>query len=96
MILDTNIQFSIAVIVIGKNILKTARSEVYTPCSTLAINKRITEQYEISWFDITPISREAINNPVLVAADGLHPSGEMYRQWVELIYESVKGKLNLD
>ena len=61
-----------------------------------AINKRITEQYEISWFDITPISREAINNPALVAADGLHPSGEMYRQWVELIYESVKGKLNLD
>jgi lysophospholipase L1-like esterase len=35
--------------------------------------------------DITPISREAAGNPLLTAGDGLHPSGEMYRRWVELV-----------
>ena len=57
------------------------------------INKRITEDLNISWFDITPISRNGISNPNLVAADGLHPSGEMYRQWVELIRAEVLSKL---
>jgi lysophospholipase L1-like esterase len=30
-----------------------------------------------------------INDPKLVASDGLHPSGEMYKMWVDKIYEDV-------
>ena len=43
------------------------------------------EQRNIDFFDITPISREALNNPVYVAVDGLHPSGEMYAEWVKMV-----------
>ena len=39
----------------------------------------------IAYFDITAISREAATNPVLVAQDGLHPSGTMYARWVDSI-----------
>lgn len=37
------------------------------------------------YVDITPISRVAASEPALTAEDGLHPSGEMYRRWVELV-----------
>ena len=39
----------------------------------------------IAYFDITAISREAATNPILVAQDGLHPSGTMYARWVDRI-----------
>jgi lysophospholipase L1-like esterase len=39
----------------------------------------------VRYVDITPISREAARTPTLTAKDGLHPSGEMYRRWVEEI-----------
>ncbi|MFK7906107.1 MAG: SGNH/GDSL hydrolase family protein [Chitinophagales bacterium] len=58
-----------------------------------AINQEITTQQGVAYFDITPISRQASTNPTLTAADNLHPSGEMYRLWVELILEEVKGLL---
>ena len=35
--------------------------------------------------DIFEISLEAADDPGLVAGDGLHPSGEQYRRWVEAI-----------
>jgi lysophospholipase L1-like esterase len=37
----------------------------------------------VHYVDITPISREALGDPSLVAGDGLHPSGAMYARWVE-------------
>jgi acyl-CoA thioesterase-1 len=43
----------------------------------------------IQYFDITPISRQAPQNPALIAGDGLHPSGEMYAAWVEVVYPYV-------
>ncbi len=55
-----------------------------------AVNKEITDKYEIRYFDITPISRQAKENPALTANDGLHPSGEMYGLWVEEMLEGVK------
>ncbi|MCB8975066.1 MAG: SGNH/GDSL hydrolase family protein [Ardenticatenaceae bacterium] len=50
-----------------------------------AINRAETESRGIAYIDITPNSRQAIDDRTLIADDGLHPSGEMYRQWVELI-----------
>lgn len=55
-----------------------------------AINRAETESRGIVYIDITPNSRQAINERTLIADDGLHPSGEMYRQWVELILPTAK------
>ena len=55
-----------------------------------AVNRSITERYQIAYFDITPISREGIEDPTLVATDKLHPSGAQYERWVELILEDIK------
>jgi lysophospholipase L1-like esterase len=55
-----------------------------------AINKRITEKYKIAYFNITEISRKGLENPTLVAEDGLHPSGKMYAAWVDLIIKGMK------
>jgi lysophospholipase L1-like esterase len=54
-----------------------------------AINKSITSKYNIAYFDITGISRLGIETPSLVAPDGLHPSGEMYKLWVDLIAKGI-------
>jgi lysophospholipase L1-like esterase len=54
------------------------------------INKRITEKYKISYFDITEISRKGLDDPTLVATDGLHPSGKMYTLWVDRISAGLK------
>ncbi|QSE98532.1 SGNH/GDSL hydrolase family protein [Fulvivirga lutea] len=49
------------------------------------INKRIAEENGIKYYFITDISRDGLEKPELVADDGLHPSGEQYRLWVERI-----------
>lgn len=36
------------------------------------------------YVDVTPVSRQAVDNEALIASDGLHPSGSMYAQWAEL------------
>jgi lysophospholipase L1-like esterase len=55
-----------------------------------AINKNIASRYGIQYFDITNISRRALKEPNLVADDGLHPSGKMYKQWVDLILSNAE------
>lgn len=45
------------------------------------INKQVTLFYQVSYIDITPISREAANDQSLTAGDGLHPSGKQYQRW---------------
>lgn len=58
-----------------------------------AANREITESYGIQYFDITPISREGLEKPELVASDGLHPSGEQYRRWVNLMVNEIESLL---
>lgn len=55
-----------------------------------AINKRIAAKYGLKYFNITEISRKGLQDAELVAGDGLHPSGKMYAQWVEVIYAGLK------
>jgi acyl-CoA thioesterase I len=43
--------------------------------------------------DIFEISQRASDEPGLVAEDGLHPSGEQYRRWVEVIGPVVEDLL---
>jgi lysophospholipase L1-like esterase len=37
------------------------------------------------WVDITVISRDMLTDSTLVASDGLHPTGALYRRWAEHI-----------
>lgn len=39
--------------------------------------------------DITDISKKAATDPTLTSSDGLHPSGEMYKQWVQRLYPTI-------
>ncbi|HMT10201.1 MAG TPA: SGNH/GDSL hydrolase family protein [Ignavibacteria bacterium] len=55
------------------------------------VKKEEAENYGISFYDITEISR--IDDPALIAPDGLHPSGKMYKMWVDKFYNDVKAVL---
>jgi lysophospholipase L1-like esterase len=50
-----------------------------------AYNRQVAEAYGVTYFDITPISRQGLDIPAYVASDGLHPSGLQYTKWVELM-----------
>ena len=54
------------------------------------IKQRITGEKGVAFFNITPISREGLNDPELVCEDNLHPSGKQYKLWVSNLYPSVR------
>lgn len=49
-----------------------------------AVNRDETEKLGVVYVDVTLVSREAANDPSLIAGDGLHPSGKMYAEWAKL------------
>ena len=51
------------------------------------------EQAGVWYVDVTAVSRQATTTPTLIADDGLHPSGEMYAAWVELVLPVVLQKV---
>ena len=53
------------------------------------VNREETESAGAQYVNITPISRQALDDPSLVAFDGLHPSGKMYKLWVEKALPAV-------
>jgi lysophospholipase L1-like esterase len=53
-------------------------------------NKTIATQLGVNYLDITPVSREAKNDPSLIANDGLHPSGLQYKRWADLLAPMMK------
>ncbi len=55
--------------------------------------RRVAEDFNVDFYNITPISRDAANNPDLIASDDLHPSGLMYRFWVDYFVNQVAQKL---
>jgi lysophospholipase L1-like esterase len=58
-----------------------------------AINRDEATQAGARYVDITPVSRQALQDPTLLATDGLHPSGKMYAQWVELVLPAALAAL---
>ena len=50
-----------------------------------SVVKEETEKRGIQFFDITEISRKSLTDESLIAYDGLHPSGKMYKLWVDKI-----------
>ncbi|MBI3151301.1 MAG: SGNH/GDSL hydrolase family protein [Chloroflexi bacterium] len=49
-----------------------------------AVNLDESQKAGVHYVDVTPVSREAVANPSLLAGDGLHPSAEMYAEWARL------------
>jgi lysophospholipase L1-like esterase len=58
-----------------------------------AINKQITLGYNITYIDITPLTREVVNDPSLLAGDGLHYSGKEHQKWAGLLAPLMKAAL---
>ena len=52
--------------------------------------KEITERYNCTFIDITAAQRADSNNPEMLAADGLHPSGKEYAKWAEKLAAEIK------
>lgn len=48
------------------------------------------------YVDVTPVSRKALKDTSLIAADGLHPSGKMYAEWARLALPSAISILSPD
>ena len=55
-----------------------------------AINKDVTLKNYCQYLDITPSTREAKNDPTLLAGDGLHPSGKEYKKWADRLAPMMK------
>lgn len=59
-----------------------------------AINRHVTAAYGCPYLDITASTQEARYNRSLLAGDGLHPSGALYKQWADrlapMIVQSLK------
>jgi lysophospholipase L1-like esterase len=69
---------------------KTIAEELY---NYNEVARRICNEYQVSFINITPISKKAANDSTLIADDNLHPSGKMYQQWVSKIIPIVLSKL---
>lgn len=48
---------------------------------------------KVSYTDITPLTREALNRPEFTAEDGLHPSGDLYAEWAKLVAPKILAKI---
>lgn len=71
----------------GRNVAQiTAEIDAFN-----SINQAESARLGVAYVDITPISREAVNDGSLIANDGLHPSGKMYAEWVEVALPVVCG-----
>ena len=54
-----------------------------------AAAEQITIAAGVSFTNITPDSRMALNDVSLIAGDGLHPSGRMYANWVNTLAPKI-------
>ena len=61
-----------------------------------AFAKATTEAASVKYVDITDITRQGLDQPTLVASDGLHPSELAYARFVERLLPLAKAILNND
>ena len=47
------------------------------------VNREEAEKAGVHYVDVTPSSRQVVDDAALLAPDGLHPSGKMYTIWAE-------------
>ena len=58
-----------------------------------AFAQRAVSKHGGVWVDVTTTSRRMATDPRLAVSDGLHPSGELYRQWAELVVPAAMAAL---
>lgn len=58
-----------------------------------AYAKQIAEANGVLFQDITDITRMGLENPELVASDGLHPSEKAYKKFVDRLFANAKKKI---
>lgn len=59
------------------------------------IKDSIAKEYGIPVYNITEISRGGLEDPELLASDGLHPSAKQYDLWVDLILDQMLSGISL-
>ncbi len=57
-----------------------------------ATNEQEALKARVNYIDITPGSRHAKTDAALIATDGLHPSGKMYKEWAEKLANGIKAE----
>lgn len=55
-----------------------------------AVNAEEAGRAGAHYADVAAVSREAATRPELTATDGLHPSGDLYRRWVDIILPKAR------
>lgn len=58
------------------------------------IARELAEENQVVFFDITPISLKAIYDKSYIAKDGLHPSGKMYKEWVNYFSSALSRQIS--
>ena len=58
------------------------------------VNRKIASNYKVNYVDITPGTREAVNDLSLMARDGLHPSGKEYAKWATRVCDIIQSRIN--
>lgn len=56
--------------------------------------KKVASDFNVEFYNITPISERAAQENDLVAEDGLHPSGKMYSLWVAEFLPEILAKIS--
>lgn len=54
------------------------------------VNREEAVRAGAHYADVAAVSREAAGRPELTAGDGLHPSADLYRRWVEIILPKAR------
>ena len=77
-------------------VIAEIKQEKFSPqCDFNLVLKEESEKRGIRYFNITTISRTALTDDSLIASDGLHPSGKMYKLWVDKMIPVIS-KINFD
>lgn len=54
------------------------------------INKTLSAKWKVNYIDITTGSRQASEDPSLIAGDGLHPSAKEYKRWAVKLAAAIQ------
>ena len=57
------------------------------------VAKKIAQQYEVLFLDITPGTRQAATDQSLLTTDLLHPSGKEYARWAQQLAASMINRI---
>ena len=88
---DTNALFMVTIPDYGYTPFGSSQTSSISQNTDLynGIKDSVAKVFGIPLYNITDISRGGLNDPSLVASDGLHPSGKQYGLWVDLLLDKM-------